>query len=321
MQFPKSSDGSSKFMTILLLTFLFVTLFIVLANYRTTRNNNFLDQMSIPCDDDNDLMLKRRKNRIAVLWTGDIRWFGGAFNFMRNLLLAHNEFPDLFIHMYYSHHGEKDYFEQIRPFLKRLVKATLVKFDREAIIKHIQSQYSNFHVFLEECKHHTSEDTCIQWFYSKSQIREAFSYMERHNNLLAARRNVTTYYDLVFRLSPEVIFEARMDLQNFALEPDTFYTSQLYNRGGVNDEIGFGSVQVMNTYSSLILNAEKLANLTSTFHPQLYLKHQLLEKHDVKLIPISYRRIRALEFASHASEIREPFDDLLARNTSMNGKP
>lgn len=48
-----------------------------------TRNVDLLNNFpsSIPCDnddDENNSILKKRKNRIAVLWTGDIRWFGGG---------------------------------------------------------------------------------------------------------------------------------------------------------------------------------------------------------------------------------------------------
>ncbi|KAF0972248.1 hypothetical protein FDP41_002923 [Naegleria fowleri] len=246
-----------------------------------------------------------------------------AFNFMRNWFLAHNEFPDLFINMFYRHHGEKDYFEQIQPFLKHLVKANLEKYDQEEIMKRLEHQYPNFSVFLEECKKYASHDSCSHWFYSRSQIREAFSYMEQHDSKMVAKNNLTTtsYYDIVFRLSPEVMLETRIDLVNFTMDPNTFYTSQLYSGEGVNDEIGFGSIKVMRTYSSLLLKAEKLASITLGFHPQLYLKNHLLEKRDVKLLPIGYRRLRGLEFAHHGSEIREPFDDLIVMNDIGQPQP
>ncbi|KAG2392105.1 hypothetical protein C9374_013590 [Naegleria lovaniensis] len=136
--------------------------------------------------------------------------------------------------------------------------------------------------------------------------------MKKHNDIMKEKLQLNRdYYDIVVRLRSDVFFENRVDLLNFKVDENTLYTPLIYNWGGVNDQVSFGSVKVMDSMSQLFFEIEKIKDDTKAmFHPETFLHKLIVQRqHKIENVPISYRLIRNLQFESPSDDVREPFDE------------
>ncbi|KAG2388464.1 hypothetical protein C9374_000628 [Naegleria lovaniensis] len=253
----------------------------------------------------------RKKNRMAVILSGAIRAFPKVYLFIRNSFFARNEYPDLYISLVYKDsESELGAYNQMKRYLKNVKYESVEFLNMTRLTERVKHLYPDFPFPREKCKEFLTYEGCHNWISSLSLFRNGFVQMKSYNDKMMQEHKLTTnYYDLVFRLRTDILFEQNIDLLHFNVEFNKFYTSQLYYWEGFNDQIGFGSIQVMESYSTLLYHINAISAKEGSYNPERFLKYHLTRKHAFQFLPISYRVVRSIDFASHTRETRAPFDD------------
>ncbi|KAF0974795.1 hypothetical protein FDP41_006269 [Naegleria fowleri] len=154
----------------------------------------------------------KKKNRIAVILSEAIRSFLASYS-------------------------------RIRQFLKNVKYESIELFNMTRLTESVKDLYPDFPFPREKCSQFLTYEGCHNWVSSLSLFRDGFVQMKSFNDKMMKENNMTTnYYDMVFRLRTDILFEQNVNLLHFRVEFNKFYTSELYNWGGFNDQIGFGSV-------------------------------------------------------------------------------
>lgn len=238
-----------------------------IPNKRKFRPAQFIQQQP------NHSKYKKTFNKIAILWNGSVRTFGQVFYFLRNEFLAFNEWPDLYISMVYQDDREKMSFDSVSSMLKNVMVARVEKFDLESLKARARKVYSHFPFTRTECQHLFTIEKCNNWVSSMSLIRDSFEDMKKHNDMMKEKLQLNRdYYDIVVRLRSDVLFENRVDLLKFKIDENTLYTPLVYNWGGVNDQVSFGSMKVMDSMSQLFFEIENIMNDNKAMlHPETFL--------------------------------------------------
>lgn len=104
-------------------------------------------------------------------------------------------------------------------------------------------------------------------------------------NMYEAFQLVPVGFAICVRMRYDLEFKEPILFENYEYNDNTVYIPEGYDyHGGFNDQFAFGNYEAMKKYYSVHLNHPKLYERGYTFHPELYLRWNLLDLHYVDVV-------------------------------------
>ena len=114
-----------------------------------------------------------------------------------------------------------------------------------------------------------------------------FSMFYNNKKCVELIENSSTQYDVILRYRTEVCYQIPFKIPD-VIKPNTVYIPNNYDWGGINDQIAYGDLESMKTYTELydnINNYNRKYNIT--IHPETLLKYHL-QKNKMNIVRFEF---------------------------------
>lgn len=229
--------------------------------------------------------LKKEGFRTAICISGYLREFELTFDRLYQHLFKFTD-PDIYIHTW-------DYLgAPLRGFDSRLSRIRT-----NTVINKINKLFSPVKIVVEPVIQLPTTALMHSRNYERRDINgmlSMFYKIEQCNKLKSAVENDRNFkYDCVVRLRSDLIL-----CSSFNITPnsnmDRIYIPNGFDYGGINDQIAYGSSELMNKYSSIYSNIPHLLSQGESFNPEKLLnRHLITNKVPVERCNINYLIKRA----------------------------
>lgn len=221
--------------------------------------------------------------KYAILYSGHLRTFLDTIDNHKEKIVNYNDF-DIYLNLWDCWGNGfvlKEYQFEDSDLITDEVKNIL--------IDKIKPKFYEFQVYntiydeITEVMKIQQNNTFIN---NTNKIRNVISMYYKLQRGFEHIKNSGINYDGVLRLRPDTFFDGNIEL--FKPDDNTLYTSLeprwCLNGMGVNDQMGFGNMEVMNYYTNVYSNLKNIwgENIYLNCAPELLLK-TYLDKFDIKV--------------------------------------
>jgi hypothetical protein len=177
----------------------------------------------------------------------------------------------------------------------------------------INSKLDDYH--KEFLKIYNIQDGCYHFekyvlnktLQNKNVNPNMFSMFYNNKKCVQLIENSSTQYDVILRYRTEVCYKIPFKIPD-VITPNTIYIPNNYDWGGINDQIAYGDLESMKTYTELydnILNYNQNYNIR--IHPETLLKYHLQKtKMNIVRFEFNYSLIKK---ANYRDQIKYKISD------------
>lgn len=211
-----------------------------------------------------------KQRRIAVCLSGYARQFQECLpSFLKHLVK--NQEVDVFIHSW----DMQDYYLRTAEPQKLDQDAYISSFNPKSYLIEERPTFPLSAAMLHCIREPRDCEGMMSMFYSIFKANQLKRIYEETNNFT---------YDVVIRTRPDVLYKSDLDIP-LNMKKEKIYIPVFGDFGGLNDQIAFGSSQVINKYCDTFNRVEELLNYKAWMNPEV------LTRTNLEILRIGVNRI------------------------------